>query len=100
MRFSLRKSLYVICCVAIVGFGPTIQAQQTNLTTPQIVTEAADAQLRTGIEFEQNQLWLEAIQHYEAATRKFPDHAELKRRLLISRLPLRRSTPMLGCHYA
>ena len=86
MRFSLRKSLYVICCVAIVGFGPTIQAQQTNLTAPQIVTEAADAQLRTGIEFEQNQLWLEAIQHYEAATRKFPDHAELKRRLLISRL--------------
>ncbi len=86
MRFSLRNYLNVLCCVAIVGFGSTVYAQQPATPTLQVATELADTQLRKGIELEQKQLWLESIQHYEAASRKFPDHAELKRRLLISRL--------------
>ena len=86
MRFYLRECLHVICCVVVVGFGSAIYAQQAPVHTSQIVSDVADAQLRTGIEHEQNQRWLEAIQQYEAASRRFPDHAELKRRLLISRL--------------
>ena len=86
MRFSLRDCLHVICCVVVVGFGSATYAQQASTHPSPIVSDVADAQLRTGIEHEQNQRWLEAIQHYEAASRRFPDHAELKRRLLISRL--------------
>jgi carboxyl-terminal processing protease len=87
MRFSPRKCLQLICCAVVVSLGSIVSAQQlTKTPAPQVVSDALEAQLRVGIEYEQSQLWLEAIQHYEVATRKFPDHAELKRRLLISRL--------------
>ncbi len=87
MRFSIRECLQLICCVVVVGLGSTVSAQQQlSNPAPQVASDAVDSQLRIGIEHEQNQRWLEAIQHYETATRKYPDHAELKRRLLISRL--------------
>ncbi len=87
MRFSPRECLPLICCLVIVGCGSIVSAQQlAGTAAPQVVSDVADTQLRTGIEHEQNQRWLEAIQHYEVAARKFPDHGELKRRLLISRL--------------
>ena len=87
MRFSPRECLQLICCVVVVGFGSDVSAQQlSNNSASQVVSQVVDTQLRMGIEHEQNQRWLEAIQHYEVATRKFPDHTELKRRLLISRL--------------
>ncbi len=86
MRFSIRECLQLICCVVVVGLGSTVSAQQLSNPAPQVASDAVDSQLRIGIEHEQNQRWLEAIQHYETATRKYPDHAELKRRLLISRL--------------
>lgn len=86
MRFSIRECLQVVCCVVVVGFGSIVSAQQLSTPAPQVASDVVDNQLRIGIDHEHNQRWLEAIQHYEAATRKFPDHAELKRRLLISRL--------------
>ena len=87
MRFSPRECLPLICCLVIVGCGSIVSAQQlAGTAAPQVISDVADTQLRTGIEHEQNQRWLEAIQHYEVAARKFPDHGELKRRLLISRL--------------
>ena len=93
MRFSLREYLHVIFCTAVVGLAPAASAQQLQTPAAQrapqsaeVLTQPAEMQLRAGVEHEQNERWLEAIQHYEAATRKFPDHAELKRRLLISRL--------------
>ena len=87
MRFSPRECLPLICCLVVVGCGSIVSAQQlSSASAPQVVSDVVDTQLRTGIEHEQNQRWLEAIQHYEVAARKFPDHGELKRRLLISRL--------------
>ena len=87
MRFSPRECLPLICCLVVVGCGSIVSAQQlSSVSAPQVVSDVVDTQLRTGIEHEQNQRWLEAIQHYEVAARKFPDHGELKRRLLISRL--------------
>jgi carboxyl-terminal processing protease len=86
MRFSIRECLQLVCCVVIIGFGSIVSAQQNSAPALQVAADVGDDQLRIGIEHEQNQRWLEAIQHYEVATRKFPDHAELKRRLLISRL--------------
>ncbi|MDX1926763.1 MAG: S41 family peptidase [Pirellulaceae bacterium] len=86
MRFSIRECLQFLCCVVALGFGSIVSAQQNSTPALQVASDVVDGQLRIGIEHEQNQRWLEAIQHYEIATRKFPDHAELKRRLLISRL--------------
>ncbi len=87
MRFSLRECLLLFFCTVVVGFGPTAYGQLATQATQQVFSsQPAEMQLRAGIEHEQNQRWLEAIQHYESATRKFPEHGELKRRLLISRL--------------
>lgn len=86
MRFS-RECLQLLCCLVVVGFGSIVSAQQDIIqSSPQTVSDTADTQIRIGLEHEQNQRWLEAIQHYEAAARRFPDYPELKRRLLISRL--------------
>ncbi len=90
MRFSIRECLPLICCCVVVGFSSIAHAQQSAQQSatpaPQVASDVIDSQLRIGVDHEQHQRWLEAIQHYETATRKFPDHAELKRRLLISRL--------------
>ncbi len=101
MSFSLRESLFAICCLAAAAGLSTPSAAQSTpsaaqgtplavqgpaITSPQVVSDIASAQLRVGIEHEQNQRWLEAIQHYESVSRRFPEHAEIKRRLLISRL--------------
>ncbi len=42
--------------------------------------------LRSGVQLEQGRKWLEAVQHYEKATRAFPSDEEIKLRLLISRI--------------
>jgi carboxyl-terminal processing protease len=85
MRFFLRESLIAIC-LAAAGLSSPVFSQHTASSSPQVVSDIASAQLRVGIDHEQNQRWLEAIQHYESVSRRFPDNSEIKRRLLISRL--------------
>jgi carboxyl-terminal processing protease len=84
MRFSFREFLFAICCATAIPFSPAYTQDSSNKHSA--IADPAAAKLRIGIEHEQNQRWLEAIQHYEAAARQFPEHGELKRRLLISRL--------------
>ncbi len=86
MRFSLRDWLFAILCLAAAGLSLPAVAQDAAIHTPQVVSDVTSAQLRIGLDHEQNQRWLEAVQHYESVSRRFPDHAEIKRRLLISRL--------------
>ena len=42
--------------------------------------------LQIGVELEKQRKWIEAIQHYETASRCLPEQSEIRRRLLISRL--------------
>jgi len=52
---------------------------------PATADEAARA-LQAGMELENSRQWGDAIDHYEAATRRFPNDRSLYQRLLISRL--------------
>jgi carboxyl-terminal processing protease len=62
-------------------------SQHARAADAQLAPAAlAEQHLHAGLEFEQNRQWLEAVQHYEKACRAVPDHSELKRRLLISRI--------------
>lgn len=81
MKFSLRLFL-IVCFVA----APQLASTFAQVTNGPISADLADAQLRAGKELEQSRQWLEAIQHYEVVIKQFPDHLELKRRLLIARL--------------
>lgn len=85
MRLSLRKLFLALAC-ATTAFSGNVGAQDLSRNQLQVGVDAATAQLRAGLEHEKGGRWLEAIQHYEASVRKFPENGELKRRLLISRL--------------
>ncbi len=64
-----------------------------SATTPQSAsgeslndTAARDRSLEAGLELERAEQWGDAIDHYDSATRAFPDDRVLYQRLLISRL--------------
>ena len=59
-------------------------AAPLEITEPQ-VDQQAEA-LTQGLEMEKEQLWSEAVRHYESASRDFPKNATLYQRLIISRL--------------
>ena len=69
----LILSLPFASCLGQVPSAPADEHQQQSL-------------LDDGLAFEKSHQWVQAIQHYERATRQFPNDAELRRRLLISRL--------------
>ncbi len=85
MRFSsIKKLLSLGClftCFCLVS-GSSLLADDALHAPSALAAE----QLRVGTELEINRQWLEAVQHYEKACRAYHDHAELKRRLLISRI--------------
>lgn len=91
MRLRTFKHTFILCfvlsCLALGGVqhGRAADAQHAPVVAANS-QQLAEQQLRAGLEFEQNRQWLEAVQHYEKACRATPDHAELKRRLLISRI--------------
>ncbi len=81
----------LFCCAS---FPFTARAQHVDSTQSLDSSDPAHI-LQAGIELEKQRQWVEAIQHYELATRSLPEHSELRRRLLISRLHydvVRRST--------
>ncbi len=84
MRFRSIQKLFLLV-ILLAGFhlvsGPSALSADVQLSA-----SLADQHLRTGLELEQKRQWLEAVQHYEKACRSIHDHAELKRRLLISRI--------------
>jgi len=59
--------------------------EEHDAATQEAADEAARA-LKAGLELESSQQWGDAIDHYEAATRRFPNNRSLYQRLLISRL--------------
>ena len=85
MRFSsIQKLLSLGCLLLTLGLAST----QSLLADDALHAPGALAaeQLRLGTELEINRQWLEAVQHYEKACRVHQGNAELKRRLLISRI--------------
>ncbi|MCA9194439.1 MAG: hypothetical protein KDB03_21865, partial [Planctomycetales bacterium] len=81
MRFIARLS-FLLVCVFFLSNTP-LHAQSLSPDTQP--TEIATA-LRVGIELEKQRQWLDAIRHYESASKVFPSEGDIKRRLLISRL--------------
>ena len=82
MIFFVRAlALSSLCAFASVSTSVFAQEPATSqiAATPQLLVQ-------TGLELERQRDWVEAIRHYESSTRSFPEHSELKRRLLISRL--------------
>ncbi|MFO1066728.1 MAG: S41 family peptidase, partial [Pirellulales bacterium] len=85
MQVSPLKLFTRWMCVALLSVGlgaPMLRADDVAA----VQSAGADSHLRRGQSLEQNRQWLEAVQHYEKACRSNPEHAELKRRLLISRI--------------
>lgn len=85
MRFSSIKKLLSLGCLLSclwLASTPSLLADDA----PHAPGALAAEQLKHGTELELNRQWLEAVQHYEKACRVHHDHAELKRRLLISRI--------------
>ncbi len=85
MRFRTHVASIVLLVFAAFSFvgnaAPCVAAEVSAASAL-----SADQSLRAGLALEEKRQWLEAVQHYEKACRAIPDHAELKRRLLISRI--------------
>ncbi len=65
---------------------PFARGQQPPELTVSIGEVVTDESIQSGLRLEQQRLWLDAIQHYESATRQHPDDASLKQRLLVCRI--------------
>lgn len=69
---------------------PSLAVAQGDITTQSETDSDAStneaAAIEQGLELERSQLWSEAIQHYETATRNSPENTTLYQRLIISRL--------------
>ncbi|MEZ6135399.1 MAG: S41 family peptidase [Pirellulaceae bacterium] len=77
----------LVVCIVLYGVTASSVARAQLQTAPASTPVVdANAVLKTGIDLEKKRQWIEAIQHYEAAVRSLPDHSEIRRRLLISRL--------------
>ena len=70
------------CALALCFCATTFGADGIDSHNDQ----AALGFLKTGVQLEQSRKWLEAVQHYEKATRALPRDEEIKLRLLISRI--------------
>lgn len=79
-RHLILTSLFaaMLCC--------SVARSQQYVSTPVVAAPNSGKLLEAGMELEKQRLWVEAIQHYEAAIRELPQESELRRRLLISRL--------------
>ncbi len=64
----------------VYGGSPPVLSQTSALEAE------SQAALEAGLLLEQQRLWSEGINHYEAAVRKYPGNATLQQRLLICRL--------------
>ncbi len=85
MRFSSMKKLLTLACLLSSLWLVSSQSLFAD-DAPFAPGASAAQQLQAGTELELNRQWLEAVQHYEKACRVHNDSAELKRRLLISRI--------------
>ena len=88
--FLARLSAGLVCFyLATSGYAQVVsQAAPVEMREPQ-ADQQADQQakaLSQGLEMEKEQLWSEAVRHYESASRDFPKNATLYQRLIISRL--------------
>lgn len=78
---------FVLSCAAAASVARAQQPDTSNGENQSTAQPLNPARLlQAGIELEKQRLWIDAIQHYETATRSLPENAELRRRLLISRL--------------
>ncbi len=75
-----------IACLSLLCFANFHSAYAQPLTTAASAIAEPEQLLLDGYEFEKSRDWVKAVQHYEVATRKYPTHGDLKRRLWISRL--------------
>ena len=84
--FLARLTAGLVCFyLATSGDAQVVSpASPLEITEPQ-VDQQAEA-LTQGLEMEKEQLWSEAVRHYESASRDFPKNATLYQRLIISRL--------------
>ncbi len=77
-------------CICICAFFLSASLSSVARAQPAHSATSAEAapttMLQAGIALEKQRNWVAAIQHYEVAARSYPTDAELKRRLLISRL--------------
>ena len=71
--FSRR--LWLVLCLACSLFVLRGEA----LAAPKLKSEVTDARqaLQAGEEFERTRRWIDAIEHYEASIKKWPDDREL-----------------------
>ena len=73
--------------IAAVLFGTATAPAQVRIPAAALASEADyNAVLQKGHELEQERRWIDALSHYESATRQFPAQEDLEQRLRIARL--------------
>ena len=67
------------CWLIVVMLGALLAATSDSLAAPKVRVDARDARQATqvGEEFERTRRWIDAIEHYEASLKKWPDDREL-----------------------
>lgn len=80
----MRAATLVVLLLAV----SQIQAQSFTATNAPAASRSASATslLEHGRELEQQQRWIDALQHYEDAVRKFPAHEDLKLRHTLAQI--------------
>ena len=76
MAFGLfRQRLWLVLLLACALFATSGQA----LAAPKLKPDITDARqaLQAGEEFERTRRWIDAIEHYEASSKKWPDDRDL-----------------------
>ncbi|MEM1227249.1 MAG: S41 family peptidase [Planctomycetota bacterium] len=86
---SIRARLYGVIALLLCLVWECTIATGDEATSPGAASEIPsefDALLRDGMDLERMGQWSDAVEHYSAAHRQFPDDRTLYQRLLISRL--------------
>ena len=67
------------CWLIVVMLGSLLAATSVSLAAPKVRVDARDARQATqvGEDFERTRRWIDAIEHYEASLKKWPDDREL-----------------------
>jgi len=84
--FLARLTAGLVCIYLATSGSAQVVSQASPLEITQSQTDEQAEALTQGLELEKEQLWSDAVRHYESASRDFPKNATLYQRLIISRL--------------
>jgi carboxyl-terminal processing protease len=80
------RSLAAFLLLATFVSNANIVSAQPVAEAPAITIDGEPGAIETGLEFERNRNWADAVRHYETETHNYPSSKTLYQRLVISRI--------------